>query len=286
MTTPQIHLLAPADIDAHALPRDRSALEPQALAELEASISQIGLRQPIEVFALRAPPPDGPRHGLISGLRRLTAFTRLHGAEARIPAFITTPADLPDAIARMLAENEIRAQITPWEKGRILSDAVANGVFDTLDAAVQGLYPALDRQRRARLRALAEVVAELGEGVLTNPEALSQSRLLRLGTPIRRGFLPLMLGALEQSRDRSPQGQWRILEPIIEEAEEAPRRRPRAYRPGRPRRMIQPRAGLWIRREKTREGWNLRFTGPDASGPLMEEIMDYVEQMFGTQGEG
>jgi ParB family chromosome partitioning protein len=38
-----------------------------------------------------------------------------------------------------------------------------------------------------------------------------------------------------------------------------------------------------IRRERTPEGWNLRFTGPDATGPLMEDIMDYVEQQFGRE---
>lgn len=284
MTTAQIHLLSPADIDAHALPRDRAALDPQALAELETSICLTGLRQPIEVFALREPAPDGPRYGLISGLRRLTAFTRLHrGDDARIPAFIRRPADISDAMANMVAENEIRSQISPWEKGRLIVQAVDERLFDTLDAAVKGLFPAIDRQRHARLRAVAEVVAELGEGVLSHPETLPQSRLMRIGHAIRHGYLPLIEGALMQSQDRSPEGQWRILQAIVEEAEDAPRRRSRAYRPGRPRRMIHPRVGLWIRREKTREGWNLRFTGPDARGPLMEEIMDYVEGLFGTK---
>lgn len=55
------------------------------------------------------------------------------------------------------------------------------------------------------------------------------------------------------------------------------------YRPGRPRRIVRPRPGLLIRRERTAEGWNLRFTGPDATGPLMEDIMDYVEQQFGRE---
>ena len=68
---------------------------------------------------------------------------------------------------------------------------------------------------------------------------------------------------------------------ILEEVENDARNPRTGYRPGRPRRMIQPRRDLIIRREKTPEGWNLRFTGPDATGPLMEDIMDYVEQNFG-----
>ena len=28
----------------------------------------------------------------------------------------------------------------------------------------------------------------------------------------------------------------------------------------------------------------LRFTGPDAKGPLMDDIMDEVERLFGSEG--
>ena len=72
-----IHHLALSAIDPNALPRDRSILDPDALAELQSSICITGLRQPIEVWRLSTPRdnPDGPpfEFGLISGLRRLTA---------------------------------------------------------------------------------------------------------------------------------------------------------------------------------------------------------------------
>ncbi|WP_209425308.1 ParB N-terminal domain-containing protein [Pararhodobacter sp. SW119] len=280
---PQIHLLAPGDIDANALPRDRTALDPAALAELETSILLTGLRQPIEVWAFSAPEPGGPRYGLISGMRRLTAFGRIHqnDADARIPAFIHQPRDIPDAMAKMIAENEIRADISPWEKGRIVVQSVDEGLFDTLDAAVAGLYPTLDRQRRARFRSIAEVIAEIGEGVLTHPESLGMRQLTRIADALRRDYGHVIEAALKHSLDRSPEGQWKLLRPILDEAEAEVRTPQLAYRPGRPRRVVHPRVGLQIRREKTPEGWNLRFTGPEASGPLMEDIMDYVEQQFG-----
>ena len=145
----QVHLIAPADIDAEALPRDRTTLDPAALAELETSILLTGLRQPVEVWAFSQPREDGPRYGLISGMRRLTAFARLHkdNAEARIPAFIRQPKDIPDAMAKMIAENEIRADISPWEKGRIVVESVDEEIFPTLDAAVAPIFGSCVRFR-------------------------------------------------------------------------------------------------------------------------------------------
>ena len=68
-----ITLLPLADIDASAIPRDRTALDPAALALLQRSILAEGLRQPVEVFPLEGAIP----YALISGLRRLTVFRTL-----------------------------------------------------------------------------------------------------------------------------------------------------------------------------------------------------------------
>ena len=280
--TPQVQLLDPAQIDTDALPRDRTTLDEAALTELETSILLDGLRQPIEVWAFQTP-REGHRYGLISGMRRLTAVRGIRKLkpDTRIPAFIRRPTDIADAMAKMVAENEIRAEISPWEKGRLVVQSVDEDIFETLDAAVNGLYPTLDRQRRSRIRAIAEVVCEIREGTLTHPESLSQQQLIRIAAAIRQGHGPLIHGALNQSKDNSPGAQWKIVRAILEEVENDARNPRTGYRPGRPRRMIQPRRDLIIRREKTPEGWNLRFTGPDATGPLMEDIMDYVEQNFG-----
>jgi ParB family chromosome partitioning protein len=300
----QVTLIPLAAIEAEALPRDRTALDPEALAELQASILATGLRQPIEVFAA-APDPadlpgdapgDGPRYGLISGYRRLAAFRALAAGStdprfAAIPAFVRRPADEAEALADMIAENEIRADLSPWEKGRIVVEARDQGLFPTLDEAVARLYPALNRQRRNRIRAVADVVEELGD-TLAEPETLAQQHLLRLSATLRAGLGDLIQTALSQSSEATPKAQWRTILPIIEEAEEDAREatrpgtsnRPRRdYKPGRPRRVARIRPGLMIRRERTPEGWNLRFTGPDATGPLMEDVMDYVEQQFGRE---
>ncbi len=283
--------LLPLDqIAEDLLPRDRVALDPVALSELENSILISGLRQPIEVCELNAPDDDGRRYGLISGMRRLTVFRRNHGSDPRfdaIPAFIRPARDIADAMAQMVAENEMRAQISPWEKGRIVMQAWLGDHFDTLDAAVDGLFRGVDRRNRTRIRAIADVVDQF-DGSLDAPETLSQAKLLRLAGALRDGFGPLMEAALEQSHAKNIEDQWRLLEPIVMEAEAENRTpvepgQPVETRPGHPRRMVKIRPRLTIRREMAAEGWTLRFTGPDATGLLMEDIMDYVELNYGRE---
>lgn len=107
------------DIDTTALPRDRSAPDPVALAELRASVLKNGIRLPLEVFENLNPHAPAP-YGLISGLRRLTVARELHAgglaAFATVPARICAPASLPAALMRMVEENDIRAEIAPWTR--------------------------------------------------------------------------------------------------------------------------------------------------------------------------
>jgi ParB family chromosome partitioning protein len=274
--TDTIHPIPLDQIDAHALPRDRLDLDDTALAELTHSIAQTGLRQPIEVFE-RA----GGTYGLLSGYRRLTAHARLD--RATIPAFIRQPRDIPDALAQMIAENEIRAEISPWEKGRIVTRAIDQGLFDTLDEALPALYPALDRHRRARLRAIAEVVEYFGDTLLSEPTRFSQTQLTRLAAALRAGLGEVIETALGQHSDRSPAAQWRLILPILEEHEHDARHGAPRYKKGRPRYYVRPQKSLVVRRERYKDGWLLRFTGRDATGPLMEDILDYVEDLLGTR---
>ncbi|GHF54401.1 ParB/RepB/Spo0J family partition protein [Seohaeicola zhoushanensis] len=168
-------------IDPHALLRDRSLLDAEAFEELKRSIAATGLRQPIEVFA------TGNTFGLLSGYRRLAAVRALHdltGQEkyATIEAHLRDPDSRQAALAEMVAENDIRQALSPWEKAAIATAATAAGLFPTLDLALAGLYPHAARQKRAKLRAVAEVVEAL-DGLLTDPETHSESRLLRMSIP-------------------------------------------------------------------------------------------------------
>ncbi|MGR3716682.1 MAG: ParB/RepB/Spo0J family partition protein, partial [Thermohalobaculum sp.] len=219
-TPDTVHRVALTEIDGAALTRDRSGLDDDALTELRLSIAASGLRMPIELFELSEPRPPH-RYGLLSGLRRLQAFQALHELTgddryAAIPAFLRAPGTMAEALAAMVEENEIRAELSPWERGRIALIAHRQEIFPTIEEAVAKLYPAADRMKRARLRSVAHLVEEL-DGLLTNPESLNQHRLLRIEAAVRAGFGDVIRTALEESTPASPQAQWQILLPILTE---------------------------------------------------------------------
>jgi ParB family chromosome partitioning protein len=277
-------LTLPLDsIDAEALPRDRSAADPEALAELQASIAASGQRQPIEVFELAE--PEGPlRYGLISGWRRLHAIRTLAARDparpATVAALVRTPTTLAEAMAEMVEENDIRATLSPWEQGRVALTARSAGIFPTLDAAIDGLYPSATRQRRARLRSLARV-AEALEGALDTPEQLTLRQMLRLATALRAEFAPLLRHVAAEQMGNGLAAQWQALLPVLDEAE-ASLKDPTPYAPGRPRRLVHLPRRLVLRRERTPRGWSLHLTGPDATAPLMERLIDEVERLVGS----
>jgi ParB family chromosome partitioning protein len=274
-------------IDEAALARDRTLLDEEAMHELRLSIAANGLRMPIELFERAHPEP--PRlYGLISGLRRLSAFRsllELTGQERyrTIPAFVRSPNSLAQALAAMVEENEIRTELSPWERGRIAAMAVRREIFPTIEAAVAELYPAADRTKRTRLRNLAHAAQEL-DGWLTEPERLSQRQALRLAAACNAGLGPVIRTALEESKTEQPEAQWRLIEPILLESERLPADAPRPPTlPGwreRPRRVLRPRPGLTMRREQTRDGWCLHLTGSLATSDFCDEIFDEIERRF------
>jgi ParB family chromosome partitioning protein len=50
--------------------------------------------------------------------------------------------------------------------------------------------------------------------------------------------------------------------------------------PGRPKRLARLRPTLTLRRERTREGYVLRFSGRDATSPLLDEVIDEIEGIY------
>jgi ParB family transcriptional regulator, chromosome partitioning protein len=271
-----VHRIALSDIDADALPRDRTHADAGLDQELCRSILTDGLRQPVELFELA----DGESHryGLIAGHRRLAACRRLGHAD--IAAFVRQPRDLPAALAAMVTENEIRAPISSWEKAALILRCRDAGLFPTLDAAIDGLFAALSRQKRARLRGAA-MVAEAFDGLFATPEALSMQRIERLAAALRAGWDELLLDALPDRRSHGLASQWAALEPLIAEALDPPPGAAAPGAPNAPRRLVRLKQGLTIRRELSRSGWVLRFSGPEARSPgLMEDVMDHIERVF------
>jgi ParB family transcriptional regulator, chromosome partitioning protein len=271
-------LLPLSAIDPESLPRDRSTLDPVPLAELAHSIATTGLRMPVEVWRLTT--PRGPHlYGLISGYRRLHACAQIGLTE--IPAFLRTPASLPDAMAAMVAENDIRADTPPWDKGLTLMRAVEEGLFDTVEAAARALHPSASRQKQFRYRTWASVVEALAPH-LTAPQRLTTRQMDRLAAALRGGFTYLIQQTLTDHRTAPLRTQWDAILPLIQESGRGEEDEPEtASHPGRPRRMLHLRQGLTIRRELHRNGWILRFSGPEArKGGLIDDVLDEVERMF------
>jgi ParB family chromosome partitioning protein len=274
----QILSLPIAEIDPTALIRDRTRLNEEALAELMISIAGTGLRQPIEVWAFPEP-FESLRYGLISGARRLTACQRL--GHTHISAFLRTPKSMPEAMADMIAENDVREDLSPWERGRILNRAVQSEMFGTLDEALKALHRGASKQKRSRLRACASVSEQL-EGRIATPEQLTENQVLRLASALNNGFGELIDLTLHERRGRNLQDQWSALLPLLAESdlnEEVIPATP--TRPARPRRLLTLRQGLTIRREMSSSGWILRFSGPEARRRgLMDDVMDQIEHWF------
>ena len=263
------------DIDTTTLPRDRTFIDADAQAELQASITQNGLRLPIEIH------PTNTGYALISGYRRLTAFQSLYETTQNtqyrtIPALIRTKTNRQNILAAMVEENEIRQNLSPWERAHIVVTAYDMEIFGTIDTALTTLYPHISRRKRAKLRAITEVV-EVLDGHLIDPESLTQNQLIRLAQCIRLDWSKIIIAAIAEQRDPSSTTQWTRLLPIIQEAEMLVTEN-RSTNPNRPRRLIHPRAGITVRREVTREGYLLYITGKRATSALMTSVLDDIER--------
>ena len=287
----QVERIPLAAIEEDAIPRDRAALDAEALRELRDSVAVSGVRQPVEVFRLSGT-QDAPRYGVVSGFRRVTVCRELLalGVErfSSIPAFVRPARDLAGTLAAMVEENAVRADPSPYEQGRIAWVAREQGVFGTIEEAVDRLYPAANMAKRSRLRALARL-AEALDGALAAPEALSLRQALRVAGAVRAGFGEAMATALEEAEARDPATQWALIAPYLAEAETVgPEEPPAVGARRRPIRVARPRPGLTIRREMTKAGWRLHFTGAEASSPLMDRVIEEIEALFapGAGGSG
>lgn len=271
-------------IDPDILIRDRSHENPAALDDLVRSITDIGLRQPIEVFGLTPHEHNPALYGLISGHRRLQAFRKLGHSE--IPAILCNPADIPAAMAAMVAENEVRSQITPWEKGRLIASLIADNAYPDPDAAIAALYPSATRQQRARIRN-CHLVYETFDRRLKTPERLTTAQIDRLATALRLGAEDALSATLSAANHMgiTLDGQWSALRPVLnavfsEEPDPGPtevveRREPRHT-------MTTHGGDFRLTREKTRTGWVIRFSGPMAKSPgLVDDVFELVQRWLG-----
>lgn len=272
-----------AEIVAEELSRDRLAIDREELDELKRSIVESGLRLPIEVFEL-GQRRERKRYGLISGLRRLTAVREIGGPEAKIAALVRSPQDAASAIVSMVEENEIRAGLSHYERGRIAVLAAGQGHFAGLEEAVARLFGAASKAKRSKIRSFALVHEELGD-MLSFPQELTEKDGLRLANALRLGFEADLRAALAGGHLVDGATEWAALLPIIETAE-AGERGGRPGRGGRPRRAALRRApggdvydlpnGIRLRGDRDAQGYLIRFEGEEVDPELLRKVLGEV----------
>lgn len=276
-----------SDIDADAMIRDRAVLDEAEMAELEASIAASGLRLPIEVFELAEPRADGVRYGLISGYRRLRAMRGLHGqtgaAEyAAIKALVRPRRGSDDAFAAMVEENEVRAQLSHFERGRIVVIAMQQGAFASVEDAVNRMFASASKAKRSKVRSFALVFEELGD-MLTYPEGLTEKQGLRLAQALRQGFAARLRESLAQAAPATAEEEWAILDPLLDAADQSPRDLSKGGRPRIEPGLVQDAEiwhapnGLRLKVQRGETGLVLRVSGAGLDDQVASALTDAMK---------
>jgi len=175
-------------IEADHLIRDRVVGDPEEMAALKDSLRARGQQQPIDVVDLGPKETGEARYGLISGWRRLTALKDLHAetGEARfgqVQALLRRPEGASDAYLAMVEENEIRANLSHYERARIAALAAEQGVFKTPQEALRHLFANASRAKRSKIGSFVTVHQELGS-VLAFPAAIPERLGLALAAAL------------------------------------------------------------------------------------------------------
>lgn len=280
-------------IDEAAMIRDRMTMSEEAITELRESIAAHGLRLPIEVFELEQPGRDGARYGLLSGYRRYLAvrgLLDLTGADKYrvIRALIRPRADSGGAFVSMIEENEVREELSHFERGRIAVIAAKQGAFANTEEAVDRLYATGSKAKRSKIRSFALIFEELGD-MLQFPERLTERRGLRLAAALRRGGEGELRNLLSRHAPEDGEQEWAVIEPALRGLEDGPQDRSRG---GRPKARPQPgygwrddqtlvtSAGITIRRSRDARGHLLRFEGAALSDDLMDSLIAEIQSLL------
>ena len=273
------------EIDADALVRDRVVLDVEEMEELKASIAKGGLRLPIEIFELKEE-GRGFRYGLLSGYRRLKAFRDLHALThedsfARIKAVLRDPEAMGGTFAAMVEENEIRASLSHYERGRIAVIAAQQGAFVNAEEAVNALFPMASKGKRSKIRSFALIFEELGD-MLTFPDLIKEKDGLKIAAALREGGEAKLREALAERVPDNPAEEAELIAAALEgfERKEDPKRG------GRPRKAqvrSTPKtlgSGISLRAEQDAKGWYIRIGGRAVDGELIEVAMAELERLL------
>ncbi len=171
------------DIDLQLLVRDRVEHNQEEMASLMASLKSRGQQTPIEVVRLEHS-PKGYAYGLVSGWRRMKALSELYnnGENSKfnsVQARIIQPETIAAAYTSMVEENEIRVNLSHYERARIVVEAMKQGVFDSQKQALKELFGNATRSKRSKIRSFVTLVENLDD-ILEHPSSISEKLGLSL----------------------------------------------------------------------------------------------------------
>lgn len=279
-------------IEDDAMIRDRLTMGEAEMLELRQSIAASGLRLPIEVFELEQPGRDGQRYGLLSGYRRLLAtrgLLELTQADRyrSIRAVIRPRSDTGTAFVSMIEENEVRENLSHFERGRIAVIAANHGAFANTEDAVDRLFATGSKAKRSKIRSFALIFEELGD-MLQFPEQLTERRGLQLATALRQGAEPLIRQALSRVEPQDADEEWAAIEPMVRQQEQGLRDPGRGGRPKRAApvhgwiddKTLRTSSGITIRRSMDSRGHLLRLEGSALTSDLMDSLMLEIRSLL------
>jgi ParB family transcriptional regulator, chromosome partitioning protein len=281
-----------SQIQPDAMIRDRTVLIAEEMTALQDSIALNGLRLPIEIFALPRPRSDGPRYGLLSGYRRLKAVQHLFeltGKEkyATIRAILRDPDQMGGAFAAMIEENEIRASLSHFERGRIVVIAVQQGLFVNVEEAVNKLFPSASKAKRSKIRSFALIFEELGD-MLKFPETLKEKEGLRLAQVLRQGGTARLREILTSDDPTTPAYEAELLAQALPELDGKPKDVRRGGRPssklletGRQGpQTLNILSGITLRCDEDSQGYLIRLSGEGLTSDLIDSVMSELQRLL------
>ena len=171
-----IKTIAIDQIRLDELNRDRMVIDDDDMEVLTASLAERGQQTPIEVLGV-----SGGGYGLISGLRRVLALKAL--GETQVLALVRKPQNAQAAYVAMVEENEIRADLSFYERANIAVAATEQGVFGDEKKAVKVLFAHAPKARRSKILKFVTLRKTLG-AALQFPTAIPEHLGVKLGQAI------------------------------------------------------------------------------------------------------
>jgi len=276
-------------IEPQSMQRDRTVLDREAMDELEYSISLHGVRMPIEVYEIRSGRTD-KQYGLLSGYRRLIAQQNLYArsAEAKfksIKAVVRDPSEMGGAFVAMVEENEIRQDLSHYERGRIAAIAAQQGAFATTEDAVAQMFAAASKAKRSKIRSFAMIFEELGD-LLEFPETIREKDGLRLASALRNGAEVSLREALGGGHATGAKSEWATIEAVLSNNANTLHDPARGGRPKLKRSKVDwvgsdrfiTSSGVTVQSGVDNEGAVIRLTGKEVSPQLIQTVMALMSE--------